>query len=118
MAPAIVEWLNDGWYCPQVLLCDPEAKKLLLTLKKTLVESKLPAITCYADAKPEQQTHGFILRVKDYGCIVKFYNDVQGLVPRHELSAEYIQDPERLFYPGQVTLFLSEQVHPIVSTRI
>ncbi|XP_054974742.1 protein RRP5 homolog isoform X2 [Sorex araneus] len=86
----------------RVLLCDPDAKKLLLTLKKTLVQSKLPAITCYADAKPRLQTHGFILRVKNYGCIVKFYNDVQGLVPRHELSAEYIPDPERVFYPGQV----------------
>ncbi|XP_066094534.1 protein RRP5 homolog isoform X1 [Saccopteryx bilineata] len=86
----------------RVLLCDPEAKRLMLTLKKTLIESKLPAITCYADAKPGLQTHGFILRVKDYGCIVKFYNDVQGLVPKHELSAEYVPDPERVFYPGQV----------------
>ncbi|XP_059955998.1 protein RRP5 homolog isoform X2 [Mesoplodon densirostris] len=86
----------------RVLLCDPEARKLLMTLKKTLVESKLPAITSYADAKPGLQTHGFILRVKDYGCIVKFYNDVQGLVPRHELSAEYIPDPESVFYTGQV----------------
>ncbi|XP_036683831.1 protein RRP5 homolog isoform X1 [Balaenoptera musculus] len=86
----------------RVLLCDPEARKLMMTLKKTLVESKLPAITCYADAKPGLQTHGFILRVKDYGCIVKFYSDVQGLVPRHELSAEYIPDPESVFYTGQV----------------
>ncbi|OWK07456.1 PDCD11, partial [Cervus elaphus hippelaphus] len=86
----------------RVLLCDPKAKKLMMTLKKTLVESKLPAITCYDDAKPGLQTHGFILRVKDYGCIVKFYNDVQGLVPRHELSAEYIPDPESVFYVGQV----------------
>ncbi|XP_030890542.1 protein RRP5 homolog [Leptonychotes weddellii] len=86
----------------RVLLCDPEAKKLMMTLKKTLIESNLPAITCYADAKPGLQTHGFILRVKDYGCIVKFYNDVQGLVPKHELSAEYVPDPERVFYAGQV----------------
>ncbi|KAM7072820.1 protein RRP5 homolog isoform 1-T1 [Molossus nigricans] len=93
--------IGDEVTC-RVLLCDPEAKKLMMTLKKTLVESKLPAITCYADAKPGLQTHGFILRVKDYGCIVKFYNDVQGLVPKHELSAEYVPDPERVFYTGQV----------------
>lgn len=76
-----------------------------MTLKKTLVESKLPAITCYDNTKPGLQTHGFILRVKDYGCIVKFYNDVQGLVPKHELSAEYVPDPEKVFYTGQVILF-------------
>ncbi|XP_062070933.1 protein RRP5 homolog [Lepus europaeus] len=86
----------------RVLLCDPEAKKLIMTLKKTLVESKLPPITCYADAQPGLQTHGVIIRVKDYGCIVKFYNDVQGLVPKHELSAQYIPDPGSVFYTGQV----------------
>lgn len=84
------------------MLCDPEAKKLIMTLKKTLVTSKLPAITCYEDAKPGLQTHGVIIRVKDYGCLVKFYNDVQGLVPKHELSAQHIPDPERVFYTGQV----------------
>ncbi|XP_078202542.1 protein RRP5 homolog isoform X4 [Callithrix jacchus] len=93
--------IGDEVKC-RVLLCDPEAKKLVMTLKKTLVESKLPAITCFADAKPGLQTHGFIIRVKDYGCIVKFYSDVQGLVPKHELSTEYIPDPERVFYTGQV----------------
>ncbi|XP_028005179.2 protein RRP5 homolog [Eptesicus fuscus] len=93
--------IGDEVTC-RVLLCDPEAKKLMMTLKKTLVESKLPAITCYDNTKPGLQTHGFILRVKDYGCIVKFYNDVQGLVPKHELSAEYVPDPERVFYTGQV----------------
>lgn len=93
--------IGDEVMC-RVLLCDPEAKKLMMTLKKTLVESKLPAITCYADAKTGLQTHGFILRVKDYGCVVKFYNDVQGLVPKHELSAEYVPDPEKVFYTGQV----------------
>lgn len=83
----------------------------MMTLKKTLVESKLPAITCYADAKPGLQTHGFIFRVKDCGCIVKFYNDVQGLVPKHELSAEYVPDPERVFYTGQVTLSM-DRLYP------
>ncbi|GAB1302513.1 Protein RRP5 homolog [Apodemus speciosus] len=86
----------------RVLLCDPEAKKLIMTLKKTLVTSKLPAITCYEDATPGLQTHGVILRVKDYGCIVKFYNDVQGLVPKHELSTQHIPDPDKVFYTGQV----------------
>ncbi|XP_006831373.1 PREDICTED: protein RRP5 homolog [Chrysochloris asiatica] len=93
--------IGDEVKC-RVLVCDPQAKKLMMTLKKTLVESRQPAITSYTDAKPGLQTHGFILRVKDCGCIVKFYNDVQGLVPKHELSAEYISAPETVFYPGQV----------------
>ncbi|KAM4852440.1 protein RRP5 homolog [Thomomys bottae] len=93
--------IGDEVKC-RVLLCDPEAKKLIMTLKKTLIESKLPVITSYNDAKPGLQTHGVILRVRNYGCLVKFYNDVQGLVPKHELSAQYIPDPEKVFYTGQV----------------
>ncbi|XP_051002694.1 protein RRP5 homolog [Acomys russatus] len=93
--------IGDEVKC-RVLLCDPEAKKLIMTLKKTLITSKLPAITCYEDAKPGLQTHGVILRVKGYGCVVKFFNSVQGLVPKHELSAQHIPDPEKVFYAGQV----------------
>ncbi|XP_042545191.1 protein RRP5 homolog isoform X1 [Dipodomys spectabilis] len=93
--------IGDEVKC-RVLLCDPEAKKLIMTLKKTLIMSKLPIITSYNDAKPGLQTHGVILRARDYGCIVKFYNDVQGLVPKPELSAQYIPDPEKVFFTGQV----------------
>ncbi|XP_010624753.1 protein RRP5 homolog isoform X2 [Fukomys damarensis] len=93
--------IGDKVKC-RVLLCDPEAKRLIMTLKKTLVISKLPIIACYEDAKPGLQTHGVIHRARDYGCIVRFYNDVQGLVPKHELSAQYVPDPEKVFYTGQV----------------
>lgn len=93
--------IGDEVKC-RVLICDPEAKKLIMTLKKTLVTSTLPAITSYEDAKPGLQTHGVIVRVKNYGCIVKFYNSVQGLVPKHELSTQHIPDPEKVFYTGQV----------------
>ncbi|XP_072477530.1 protein RRP5 homolog isoform X2 [Notamacropus eugenii] len=86
----------------RVLMCDPENKKLLMTLKKTLVESRLPALTSYEEAKPELQTHGFISSIKDFGCIVKFYNDVRGLVLKRELGAKPISAPEEVFYVGQV----------------
>ncbi|XP_074089895.1 protein RRP5 homolog [Macrotis lagotis] len=86
----------------RVLICDPENKKLLMTLKKTLVESSLPALTSYKEAKPELQTHGFISCIKDFGCIVKFYNDIRGLVPQKELGAQPISAPEEVFYVGQV----------------
>ncbi|XP_020823426.1 protein RRP5 homolog isoform X1 [Phascolarctos cinereus] len=86
----------------RVLTCDPENKKLLMTLKKTLVESSLPALTSYKEAKPELQTHGFISSIKDFGCIVKFYNDVRGLVLRKDLGTQPIAAPEEVFYVGQV----------------
>ncbi|XP_051837292.1 protein RRP5 homolog isoform X1 [Antechinus flavipes] len=93
--------LQDEVKC-RVLTCDPENKKLLMTLKKTLVESSLPALTSYKQAKPELQTHGFISSIKDSGCVVKFYNDVRGLVPKRELGAQPISTPGEVFYVGQV----------------
>lgn len=86
-----------------MLISNPEEKKLILTLKKTLVTSKFPVLTSYEAAKPGLITHGFIVCAREFGCIVKFYNDVKGLVPKNELSSEPIPSPEKVFYKGQVT---------------
>lgn len=81
---------------------DPDRKMLNLTRKKTLVESTLPLFLTYADARRGRVSHGYIVCVKDFGCIVRFYNDVKGLVPTNELSSEPVLSPEELFYIGQV----------------
>ncbi len=81
---------------------DAQQKKLCLTRKKTLVESTLPLFLSYADAKVGCISHGVIVCVKDFGCIVRFYEDVKGLVPMAELSTEYVTNPEELFFTGQV----------------
>lgn len=89
----------------QVLSVEPENKKLYLTRKKALVESSLPLFRTFADARPGRVSHGYIVCVKDFGCIVRFYNDVKGLVPLSELSSEPISRPEDVFYVGQVKDF-------------
>ncbi|KAM9323788.1 LOW QUALITY PROTEIN: protein RRP5 homolog [Gastrophryne carolinensis] len=86
----------------RVLNVNPSEKKLILTCKKTMIESKLPIIASFHDARPGMVTHGFIWAVKDVGCIVKFYNDVHGLAPIRELSSEFIPSPHGIFYKGQV----------------
>lgn len=85
-----------------MLSVDAPQKKLYLTKKKTLVESTLPLFLSYADAKVGCISHGVILCVKKFGCIVRFYEDVKGLVPMAELSNEYVTNPEELFFAGQV----------------
>nr|XP_020451870.1 protein RRP5 homolog [Monopterus albus] len=86
----------------RVLSVDAENKKLYLTRKKALVESSLPLFLCYTDAHPGRVSHGYIVCIKDFGCIVRFYNDVKGLVPLGELSFEPVINPEEVFYVGQV----------------
>lgn len=86
----------------RVLSVDAENKKLYLTRKKALVESSLPLFLSYSDARPGRVSHGYIVCIKDFGCIVRFYNNVKGLVPVNELSSEPIISPEDIFYVGQV----------------
>ena len=74
------------FYFFKVLSVEPDRRRLLLTHKKTLVESSLPVITDFSDAKPGVSSHGFITAIKDFGCFVAFYNNVKGLVPRSELG--------------------------------
>nr|XP_040042477.1 protein RRP5 homolog isoform X1 [Gasterosteus aculeatus aculeatus]XP_040042479.1 protein RRP5 homolog isoform X1 [Gasterosteus aculeatus aculeatus] len=86
----------------RVLSVDAEKKNLYLSRKKALVESSLPLFLSYADARPGLVSHGYVVSVKDFGCIVRFYNDVRGLVPLNELSSQPIINPEEMFYVGQV----------------
>ncbi|KAM9362984.1 protein RRP5 homolog [Symphorus nematophorus] len=86
----------------RVLSVDVENKKLYLTRKKALIESSLPLFLSYADARPGRVSHSYIVSIKDFGCIVRFYNNVKGLVPLSELSSEPIISPEDVFYVGQV----------------
>ncbi|KAM9792618.1 protein RRP5 homolog [Neosynchiropus ocellatus] len=86
----------------RVLSVDPENRKLYLTRKKSLIESTLPRFLSYSDARKGLVSHGYIVSIKDFGCIVRFYNDVKGLVPTEELSSEPSIKPAEVFYIGQV----------------
>ncbi|XP_067995560.1 protein RRP5 homolog [Melanerpes formicivorus] len=93
--------IGDEVKC-RVLECNPAGKRLILTLKKSLIQSNLPVLSSYEDANPGLITHGFVVCAREFGCVVKFYNDVKGLVPKNELSSEPISCPDKVFYEGQV----------------
>ncbi|XP_015275588.1 PREDICTED: protein RRP5 homolog [Gekko japonicus] len=96
----------------RVLSCNPDTKVLILTLKKILVTSKLPILASYEDAKPGLVTHGFVVCAREFGCIVKFYNDVKGLVPKNELGLAPITIPQEAFYEGQVVKVIVLKCEP------
>ncbi|XP_021893902.1 rRNA biogenesis protein RRP5 isoform X2 [Carica papaya] len=84
----------------RVLGC--KSKRITVTHKKTLVKSKLPILSSYADATDGLLTHGWITKIEKHGCFVRFYNGVQGFVPRHELGLEPGSDPSSLHHVGEV----------------
>ncbi|KZV74937.1 nucleic acid-binding protein [Peniophora sp. CONT] len=68
----------------RVLVVDPERKRIALTAKKTLVESELPIITAFEDAKVGMVTHATIFRVTDKRLQIEFFNNVKGAIPAKE----------------------------------
>ncbi|CAB3976612.1 RRP5 homolog [Paramuricea clavata] len=86
----------------RVLEVEAERKRLRLTHKKTLVNSEFPIITSLSKVELGMKTHGFITSIRDYGCIVHFYNNIHGLVPKAELGLKSSEDPSNAFYVGQV----------------
>ncbi|KAJ3136886.1 rRNA biogenesis protein rrp5 [Geranomyces variabilis] len=85
----------------QVLSVDVKNKRVILTHKKSLLNSTLPKIVSYDATKPGDIGHGVISAVKAFGCIVTFYNEVRALVPMNELSDKFVESAAELFTVGQ-----------------
>ncbi|KAL1925395.1 uncharacterized protein VTP21DRAFT_278 [Calcarisporiella thermophila] len=86
----------------RVLTSDPAHKRVLVTLKRTLVESEFPLLTSYAVAAPGILTHGVITGLRDSGCVITFYAGVKALAPIAELSETFVDHPSDIFSEGQV----------------
>ncbi|KAI9366055.1 hypothetical protein DFJ73DRAFT_955849 [Zopfochytrium polystomum] len=96
----------------RVLHSDPGSKKLLLTMKKPMVASTMPIISSYDSANVGVVSEGYISGVRDFGCIVTFYNGVRALVPVPELSERHLVDPTEHFQLGQVVKCKIMSVYP------
>lgn len=85
----------------RVLSTDAASRQIRLTLKKTLVNSDLPAIQSYEQIAVGQQALGTIINVLQHGAIVQFYGRLRGFLPVSEMSEAYISDPKEHFRVGQ-----------------
>ena len=86
----------------RVLSVDREKNKVFVTLKQTLLDSKLPIITCMEDAIPGTRSHGVVFRVLEHGLLVKFYGGISGIIPQEETGLPSNQTLEDAFAAGQV----------------
>lgn len=71
-------------------------KRLILTHKKSLINTKLKQLMDYSDAVPGDVTQGVITAVnaKTFGCIVQFFNQIRAIVPPSELSHMFLTPVE------------------------
>lgn len=68
----------------KVLVVDSERKRIALTAKKTLLDSDLPIISKFEDARPGLITHAVVFKVFEKHLMVEFYNNVKAIVPAKE----------------------------------
>ena len=92
----------------RVLRVHAPTHKLILTNKKTLVNSQLPILSSIDDVVEGTVAHGHVAKVQDNGIVVAFYGAVKGFVMLSELGID--RDSE---VPSQVF-----RVNEIVKARI
>ncbi|KZT05820.1 U3 snoRNP-associated protein Rrp5 [Laetiporus sulphureus 93-53] len=85
----------------RVLVVNPERKRIVLTAKKTLLESKLPIISKPEDAVVDLVTHAVVFKVTDKGLNVEFYNNVMAFVPAREASETALKSLSEAFPIGK-----------------
>ncbi|CAL5418093.1 unnamed protein product [Camellia sinensis] len=83
----------------RVLGC--KSKRITVTHKKTLLNQCLELLV-HTDATEGLITHGWITKIENHGCFVRFYNGVQGFASRSELGLEPGDDPTLLYHVDQV----------------
>lgn len=69
----------------QVLVVDSDRKRISLTAKKTLLDSTLPILSNFDDAKVGQVIHAVVFKVCEKHLMVEFYNNIKALVPIKEI---------------------------------
>lgn len=78
----------------KVLIVDPERNRIVLTAKKTLLDTTFPILTSFSDVKVGLLTHAVIFRVTDKHLMVEFFNNVKAVVPARETRYDLLRRVE------------------------
>ena len=75
---------------------------MTLTHKNGLVRSTHPVLSEYSSAVIGQCYHGFVAGIREFGCVVKFFQEVRGILHKSKLQLMPSQPISDLFSEGQV----------------
>ncbi|KAL4069766.1 hypothetical protein V8B97DRAFT_2051647 [Scleroderma yunnanense] len=85
----------------RVLTVEPERNRVVLTAKRTLLDTTQPILTSYEDAKIGIVTHAVIFGVSEKVLKVEFFNNTKAVIPAREAS-ETRENLVVAFAPGRV----------------
>lgn len=86
----------------KVLNMQVEQNRVLLTCKKSLLESTLPIISSFEGVAPGVISHGVVAKVLEKQVIVSFYNGLKAFIPHRELSETPLASASEQFTEGRV----------------
>jgi rRNA biogenesis protein RRP5 len=64
---------------------EPITNRVILTAKKSLVESKRAILHSFSDARIGLVTDAVVYKVSEKGLVVEFYNNLKAFAPRNEI---------------------------------
>uniref|UniRef100_A0A7S0UUT8 S1 motif domain-containing protein n=1 Tax=Polytomella parva TaxID=51329 RepID=A0A7S0UUT8_9CHLO len=102
----------------RVLEVDSQEKKVKLTLKKSLVESRLPPLAALHHAVVGRKFHGVVSGIVDYGVFVTFFGGMKGLAQLRDLGLPTGKHPRDVFTIGQIVKALVVSVDPTGKIRV
>lgn len=85
----------------RVFAIEPARNRVVLTLKKSLVESDLPTPSGFADVKAGEITPAVVSKILDKGCIVDLFGGLRAFVPQSEASTNYVANLNDVFFVGK-----------------
>ncbi|KAI0095104.1 nucleic acid-binding protein [Irpex rosettiformis] len=99
----------------RILVVDPERKRVVLTAKKTLLESTLPIISKLEDAKVGLVTHAVVFKTSEKSLQVEFFNNLKAIVPIREASETSLSSLSAIFPIGKTVQVRVISVDPETS---
>lgn len=79
----------------------PEEKRITLSCKKSIFSPEFPIISSLEQAEPDTVSMGVVASIKEYGCFVNFFSNINGLVPLRELGWSFVDSPHDVVYVGK-----------------
>ncbi|BGP47503.1 rRNA bioproteinsis protein rrp5 [Rhodotorula kratochvilovae] len=101
----------------RIYSADPEKNRVVLTLKKQLVNTDLPIVARIEDAKVGVVTHATVTKVLEKSVLIDFFGGLRALIPAAEAAEAFTAaaDLVRLFPLGKVVAVRILSVDPATS---
>ena len=85
----------------RVFSVEPARSRVVLTLKKSLVESDLPVVQSFDELRSGTVTAGIVFKILDKGLLVDIFGGVKAFVPIAETSTEFVTNLAEHFFVGK-----------------